>query len=473
MMILLGFTVLQLATHRIFAQRVGTIAPESPPSFRWSKCTTSGGCTTTEGRVIIEANYRWFHDYKGYTNCYALDKWDTTLCPDGKTCADNCAIEGVDYPTYGVSTSANTLTIKTVSPNRAPVGTRLLLANSNGYELFKPLNQEIAFDVDVSQLYCGWDGALSFVHMDADGGLSKYPSNKAGWKYGTGYCDSTCARNQMFINGEVRCTPDSSFIFNAKLTSPQANVKNWTPSNSSNFYASQGYYGSCCNELSIWEANSMATTLTAHPCNKTVTSQMRCEGDLCNSGKTCDAVGCDFNPYRLGNPTYYGKGKTVNSSSKLTVVTQFISSTGTSSGSLSEIRRVYVQNGRVIANAKVNLPGVSPYDSITDEYGNAEKAYFNETNTFKEKGGLSGSSLSQSAASGMVLTISLTKMFDDRAHPFDKSDIKTANGYYSNGPCMYGAINNAPIDTDPSSGTQSMILSNLKFGDIGSTSLAH
>lgn len=39
--------------------------------------------------------------------------------------------------------------------------------------------------------------------MDADGGMSKYPNNKAGAKYGTGYCDSQCPRDLKFINGLV------------------------------------------------------------------------------------------------------------------------------------------------------------------------------------------------------------------------------------------------------------------------------
>ena len=39
--------------------------------------------------------------------------------------------------------------------------------------------------------------------MDEDGGLSKYSGNKAGAKYGTGYCDAQCPRDLKFINGEV------------------------------------------------------------------------------------------------------------------------------------------------------------------------------------------------------------------------------------------------------------------------------
>lgn len=47
------------------------------------------------------------------------------------------------------------------------------------------------------------NGALYFVSMDLDGGKSKYPSNTAGAKYGTGYCDSQCPRDLKFIAGKV------------------------------------------------------------------------------------------------------------------------------------------------------------------------------------------------------------------------------------------------------------------------------
>jgi hypothetical protein len=85
------------------------------------------------------------------------------------------------------------------------VGSRLyLMANDTSYQMFNLQNQEFAFDIDVSNLPCGLNGALFFAQMAADGGLSKYPNNKAGAKYGTGYCDAQCPKMQ-FINGEVRC----------------------------------------------------------------------------------------------------------------------------------------------------------------------------------------------------------------------------------------------------------------------------
>lgn len=34
--------------------------------------------------------------------------------------------------------------------------------------------------------------------MDHDGGMSRFPSNKAGAKFGTGYCDSQCPEDFGF-----------------------------------------------------------------------------------------------------------------------------------------------------------------------------------------------------------------------------------------------------------------------------------
>jgi cellulose 1,4-beta-cellobiosidase len=78
------------------------------------------------------------------------------------------------------------------------------MASDTQYEMFKFTgNHEFTFDVDLSNLPCGFNGALYFVSMDADGGLKKYSGNKAGAKYGTGYCDAQCPRDLKFINGEV------------------------------------------------------------------------------------------------------------------------------------------------------------------------------------------------------------------------------------------------------------------------------
>lgn len=167
-------------------------------------------------------------------------------------------------------------------------------------------NQEFTFDVDVSQLPCGLNGALYFVNMPADGGVSKYPTNKAGAKYGTGYCDAQCPHDIKFING-------------------MANDLDWKAS-PTDVNSGVGKYGTCCPEMDIWEANSMASAYTAHPC--TVTEQTQCTGTQCGDDASkerykgmCDKDGCDLNPYRAGVTDFFGPGKTVDTTKPLTVVT--------------------------------------------------------------------------------------------------------------------------------------------------------
>ena len=113
--------------------------------------------------------------------------------------------------TYGVHTSNGAINLTYVTSNGTGpsasilnVGSRLyLLEDDDHYQIFKLKNREFTFDVDSSQLGCGLNGALYFVEMDADGGKAKYPSNKAGAKYGTGYCDGQCARDLKWVKGKA------------------------------------------------------------------------------------------------------------------------------------------------------------------------------------------------------------------------------------------------------------------------------
>lgn len=195
-------------------QQVGTSTAEVHPPLTWETCTTSG-CTTVQGSVVLDSNWRWVHDVGGYTNCYTGNTWNPTYCPDGVTCAENCALDGADYEaTYGISSTGSSLTLDFVTTSsQKNVGSRvyLMASDNTNYEMFTLLNKEFTFDVDLTNLPCGLNGALYFSEMDADGGLSKYPNNKAGAAYGTGYCDSQCPRDLKFINGEVR----SLFVLHA------------------------------------------------------------------------------------------------------------------------------------------------------------------------------------------------------------------------------------------------------------------
>ena len=114
--------------------------------------------------------------------------------------------------------------------------------------------------------------------------------------------------------------------------------------------------------MDIWEANSVSAAFTPHVCSKP--GQTMCTGNSsCGVGNdrydgVCDKDGCDFNSYRMGNHSFYGKGDIVDTSSKFTVVTKFMTDDGTDTGTLKAIRRVYVQNGKVIHNSQTDIKGV-------------------------------------------------------------------------------------------------------------------
>merc|ERR1711957_495600 len=82
----------------------------------------------------------------------------------------------------------------------------------------------------------------------------------------------------------------------------------------------------------------------------------------------CDKDGCDYNNYRMGGPNFYGQGPQfdVDSSKPMTVVTQFLTTDGTDTGDLSEIRRFYVQDGKVIENSEASTLGSDGGNSVTD-----------------------------------------------------------------------------------------------------------
>jgi cellulose 1,4-beta-cellobiosidase len=194
----------------VVGQQMGTYSAEKHPEMPIEVCTAPGSCQKEATSVVLDSNWRWTHFTSGYTNCFDGGAWNATACPDGKTCAANCAIEGADYGnTYGITTpSSGALQLKfvTKNDNGQNVGSRVyLMASETKYRMFNLLNKEFTLDVDVSKLACGINGAVYFSEMDEDGGLARFPGNKAGAKYGTGYCDSQCPGDIKFINGEVSC----------------------------------------------------------------------------------------------------------------------------------------------------------------------------------------------------------------------------------------------------------------------------
>jgi cellulose 1,4-beta-cellobiosidase len=226
--------------------------------------------------------------------------------------------------------------------------------------------------------------------------------------------------------------------------------------------------------MDVWEANNDAAAFTPHPC--TVTEQTRCDSTVSDGCGTtsrydsvCDPDGCDFNSYRMGNTTFYGAGMTVDTTKKFTVVTQFITDDGTATGTLSEIRRIYVQNGVVIQNSNVNIPGLSPtFNSITTEYCTDQVSVFGDTPSFTNKGGLAG--ISKGMADGMVLVLSV---WDDYAVNmlWLDSDYPTTASPSSPGVARGSCPTNSgvPSTIETTDANASVTYSNIKFGDIGST----
>jgi len=403
-----------------FAQQIGRI-PEVHPRLITQTCTKRG-CMTQQTSLVLDALSHPIDDIHTSESCETSSGGvNTTICPTVEACAKNCALEGINYASHGVYTNGGSVTLRqylNVDGTEEEVSPRVYLLDPSGrdYEVLKLLNQEISFTVDVSNLPCGMNGALYLTSMEASGGRSQL--NPAGATYGTGYCDAQCGA-PAWINGV-------------------ANLKG---------------LGACCSEMDLWEANAEATQLTPHACN--VTGFYECSGAACGSSGVCDKDGCGFNPYGLGDHSFYGPSAkdTIDTKKPFTVVTQFMTSDGTSTGTLNQIRRLYIQNGKVIQNAKVDFDN-STLDSITPAYCEATAA------TFEAEGGLP--QMGKALEMGMVLIFSL---WNDPSAFMNWLDSGTA------GPCNSTQGNPAIIEVeDP--GT-SVTFSNIKWGDIGTTYSDH
>ncbi|KAF1928334.1 glycoside hydrolase family 7 protein [Didymella exigua CBS 183.55] len=244
--------------------------PKRVPGLVTDLCGHASACVIGTQQTETHPKLTWLHDKTAgsYTNCYNGNTWNESLCSSNTACTVNCAIEGSDYSgTHGITTSGNQLNLKFITKGQTQTN-----------EMFNLIGNEFSFDVDLSQLPCGLNGALYFVSMPQKG-------------QGTpGYCDAQCARDLKYINDK-------------------ADAKGWQPS-SNDTNASVGKFSECCAEMEVWEANSVSTTLTSDSCQPE--SYSVCEE--CNCGGTysldryagpCDANDCHFNPYRIGVKDLY------------------------------------------------------------------------------------------------------------------------------------------------------------------------
>lgn len=80
-----------------YGQQVGTLQTETHPRITVQQCSAGGSCTSQTKPVVLDSNWRWTHAVGGYTNCYTDNLWNTTACPDGRTCAQVCKVTSLSH----------------------------------------------------------------------------------------------------------------------------------------------------------------------------------------------------------------------------------------------------------------------------------------------------------------------------------------------------------------------------------------
>jgi cellulase len=190
--------------------------------------------------------------------------------------------------------------------------------------------------------------------------------------------------------------------------------------------------GSGCASVNLQNANQKAIQFAFHPC-QTFGRQP--------SGSPCDAVGCGFNAYKYGQTSFWGTS--ISTQQTVTVVTQFLGQ-GTV---LNEIRRFYIQNGRILDNAAVRIGG-SSFDSITDNFCQSAGFATGDWHTLNKLG--------ESFGRGLVLVFSL----------WDADDLGWLDGQNGqNGPCSPQPRSQIELGHPD----MTVTWSNLKVGDLDCT----
>ena len=174
----------------------------------------------------------------------------------------------------------------------------------------------------------------------------------------------------------------------------------------------------------------------------------------------------------------------------MTVVTQFIGS----GSNLQEIKRFYVQNGKVIPNPEPTIPGITgnsltyvaysllfPYvflspKTLTNSLpflrqgwcDTEQKVFQEEIYPFNKFGGMA--SMGKGMDLGMVLVMSLwddhyaNMLWLDSSYPTDADPEKPG---VARGSCDTGS--GVPADVESASPNAQVKFSSIKFGPIGST----
>ena len=117
---------------------------------------------------------------------------------------------------------------------------------------------------------------------------------------------------------------------------------------------------------------------------------------------------------------------------------------------------------------QVNIAGVTPYDSITDQFCVDTKAAYGDLDDHLRKGGLK--QMGEAMRKGMVLVMSLWDDHDanmlwlDSNYPPD-GDVNQPG--VVRGPCP--TTSGVPSEVEVTQASATVKFSNIKFGPIGST----
>ncbi|PYH97044.1 putative endo-beta-1,4-glucanase celB [Aspergillus ellipticus CBS 707.79] len=378
-----------LALFRPVNSQQPASSTELPHLTTW-ECSISGGCTSHETSIVIDWETHFIHEAGGKTPCLAPSGVNQELCPNATACASNCVVEPVNYADHGVFTSDDTIILSRYTRqdgNSRSGGPRVyLLGPDDNYMPLRLLGREISFDIDVSGLPCGENGNLYLSEMPMTGGRSAL--NPGGARYGSAYCNAQCP------------------------------VLNWA-----NGTLNDGARPSCCNEMDIFEGNAYANHYAAHPC----------------IADKCSSSGCIFNPYLAGARSFWGLGLDVDTSRPLTVITQFLTDDNKTSGVLVEIRRMYIQDRKLIHNipASRGLGSCTHADPLSHSLGL--------------------SPMGESLARGMVMALSLWGDAEQGLQWLDGGDA---------GPCDSSGSDPASTRRHPE---PRVVFSDMRWGEIGST----
>lgn len=314
--------------------------------------------------VVLDANYRWLYDSASKTCSLA-----------NESSQESCFLQGSDKKsyqgTYGIFVGADPKNTEVglgyaalgqyaSTPN---YGSRVFVtdmdAAGGGYYLFKLINRELSFTINLRNVPAGMNAAVYLVSMDSLGNLGAESrsgvKNAAGWTRGVGYCDA-------------QCPTDLKFVQNLGWREP-------------------GTVMSCCPEMDLFEGNRLSAAMTAHPCTADV--QSTCDTSAENCTNPCDTDGADTNLFRR-----YGPGhaffELIDTQKPIKVRTQFFAN---DMGLLARILQTYEQSGRSFSM------------NITDAGVAEQKRIFGEANKFAAVGGLA--QMGTALEKGMVLTLAI------------------------------------------------------------------